>query len=124
MDGIEQGRLLVDYPGLKALGIKFHRSWLNRLIAQDRFPQPIQIGEHTRAWRIDDIKAWIDNLPPMPSASWQWVTDGKRNKRIEKSKPVPRGWRIGRIAVNKKTNGDEDEPRGAKQRRTSASMRA
>jgi predicted DNA-binding transcriptional regulator AlpA len=110
-------RLLVGYDDLKSLGIRFHRAWLNRLIAQGKFPESVQTGEHSRAWRMSDILDWIDNLPPMPSATWLWITDGEVNKRLEKSEPVPRGWRIGRIAVNKKENEetrDSGRPRAVK----------
>lgn len=34
-------------------------------VKEGRFPKPIKLGQRTTAWRVEDIKALIEN-PPKP----------------------------------------------------------
>jgi prophage regulatory protein len=51
---------VISYKDLKAQkGIAFSRQWLARLIALNRFPKPINLGEATVAFVEDEIDAWL-----------------------------------------------------------------
>jgi prophage regulatory protein len=54
-------RRLLNGEDLRALGIKYSRMHLRRLIQAGRFPAPISLGENRRAWVADEIHAWIDS---------------------------------------------------------------
>jgi prophage regulatory protein len=32
-----------------------------RMMSQGRFPRPLKITSHARAWKLSDISAWIDS---------------------------------------------------------------
>lgn len=36
-------------------------TWWNG-VKTGRFPQPIKLGERTTAWRVEDIRAFMDNV--------------------------------------------------------------
>ena len=38
----------------------FH-NWLNRASAHYGFPQGLRLGERTRAWREDEVMAWLES---------------------------------------------------------------
>lgn len=40
----------------------FCRAWIYRLIKQNRFPEPIKIGERAIAFIESEVDSWIDNL--------------------------------------------------------------
>ncbi len=42
------------------------RSTIYRLIAERRFPRPVQLGARAVAWRRSDIVSWSDALPETP----------------------------------------------------------
>ncbi len=50
---------LVSLEGLRAKGIDFHRTHLDRLIRAGKFPRPIKIGENRNAWIEDEVDAHI-----------------------------------------------------------------
>lgn len=33
-------------------------------VKSGRFPKPVKLGPRTTAWRVDDIRALIDRVPP------------------------------------------------------------
>ena len=41
--------------------IPVSRSTIFRWVRNDKFPAPINLGPNTRAWREEDIRAWLDN---------------------------------------------------------------
>lgn len=46
-------------------GISYSRTYLAKLIARGEFPAPLALGPHSysrKAWRRDDIEAWINKL--------------------------------------------------------------
>lgn len=49
---VREARLLAFLP--------FSHSTLWRRIAARTFPAPIKISERVTAWRVEDIRAWID----------------------------------------------------------------
>jgi predicted DNA-binding transcriptional regulator AlpA len=53
----------VDFPGLRPLGITYCRIHLNRLIARGEFPAPRQLSANRVAWRLCDVRAWMDSRP-------------------------------------------------------------
>ena len=63
-DSAEAARLhyrrLLDGEDLRALGIRYSRMHLRRLILAGQFPAPISLGENRRAWVADEVHAWID----------------------------------------------------------------
>ncbi|HWE75959.1 MAG TPA: AlpA family phage regulatory protein [Stellaceae bacterium] len=50
---------LLGPADLRARGITLSRSQLNRLIVAGRFPVPVQLSTHKRAWHEDEINEWI-----------------------------------------------------------------
>jgi predicted DNA-binding transcriptional regulator AlpA len=52
---------------LKATGLS--RMTIEREMAAGRFPRAVYPTQATRAWRSDEIAAWIDALPREPNAS-------------------------------------------------------
>jgi prophage regulatory protein len=53
------GRRLVDYKYLKAMGISFSREHLWRLEAADKFPRRIYLSPQKVAWFEDEILDWL-----------------------------------------------------------------
>jgi predicted DNA-binding transcriptional regulator AlpA len=57
-------KLLVDYRGLRALGIPYTREHVTRLARAGKFPRPIRLGGDDQScktfWRYADLVAWID----------------------------------------------------------------
>jgi prophage regulatory protein len=51
---------LLNAEDLRALGIRYSRMHLRRLILAGSFPAPISLGENRRAWVADEIHDWID----------------------------------------------------------------
>lgn len=49
------------------------RSMVYQLIAAGQFPAPIALTRTTRAWRSDEIAAWIDGLPRVINEGVQHV---------------------------------------------------
>ena len=37
------------------------RSTVYRLIEEDKFPRPVRLSKQIRAWRIEDVQAWIES---------------------------------------------------------------
>ena len=69
-------KLLVTYPELRLIGIRFSREYLTKLMQQGKFPKPLRPpglnAVSTRShWRLADILSWIDEqsaaagLPPI-----------------------------------------------------------
>jgi predicted DNA-binding transcriptional regulator AlpA len=54
---------LLDRDDLRTMGFKMSRQYLNRLMADGKFPSPREITERKRQWRKSDIDAWIDSRP-------------------------------------------------------------
>jgi predicted DNA-binding transcriptional regulator AlpA len=57
------GRRLLSFRDLKELkGIKFSRQWLDKLIAQGKFPKPIRPGGGAhKAWIEHEVDQHIDD---------------------------------------------------------------
>ena len=39
------------------------KSFIYQEIKDGRFPAPVELGKRARAWRSDEVQAWIDNRP-------------------------------------------------------------
>ena len=39
------------------------RSTIYRLVAQDKFPSPVRLGNRAIAWRRTDLERWSDGRP-------------------------------------------------------------
>jgi hypothetical protein len=61
---------LVRYAFLKEKGIITNRMQLARAIQKYGFPQPLEIGTNTLAWRWEEIEAWIDSRPRRIPKVW------------------------------------------------------
>jgi prophage regulatory protein len=46
-------------PKVVAKRIGYGKTSLYRLVAQGKFPKPIQLGERAVAWPSDQVDAWI-----------------------------------------------------------------
>jgi predicted DNA-binding transcriptional regulator AlpA len=85
-------RILVTWPELRELGIRFSRQHTTRLVSKGLFPKPVRLGGadmSTKAhWRLADILDWIEErarasgLPPRlvaPLPCRQIDITGKKN---------------------------------------------
>ena len=63
----ELGTILIDYEGLRQLGILLSREHLRRLELAGRFPLRYQLSAKRRAWRLSEIEVWIASRPTGPS---------------------------------------------------------
>lgn len=53
---------MVNFKGLKALGIVYGRSHIDRLENAERFPKSFKLGDHRnspRVWFLEEVLAWI-----------------------------------------------------------------
>ena len=66
-----QWLLMLRFPDLVALGIVRNRVTLNRWIAADHFPKPIQLGPNSVAWKASEVKAWLDRRAAAPKPEWR-----------------------------------------------------
>jgi predicted DNA-binding transcriptional regulator AlpA len=74
-------KILLTYPELRLIGIRFSRAHVNRLIANGVFPKPIRLGGPDNAgkayWRLVDIMSFIEQraiasgLPPSSASPVQ-----------------------------------------------------
>ncbi len=47
------------------------RSTLYKMIAENKFPAPVQLAKRAVAWRHDDVRRWTsDRLPASPRRAW------------------------------------------------------
>ena len=53
----------VRYADLVAAGIVANWTTLLRLIDAEDFPAGTMIGANTRAWRVDEVEAWLASRP-------------------------------------------------------------
>jgi len=54
---------LLRFSDLKARGIVGNWVTLLRWIEREGFPPGIKLGPHSRAWREDEIEAWLSSRP-------------------------------------------------------------
>lgn len=57
------GKEVVDYKGLKALGIRFCKVHLTRLEDEGDFPLSFKLGKHRnspRVWWLSEILVWLE----------------------------------------------------------------
>lgn len=40
---------------------------VNRLVKNGRFPAPVYIAPKCKAWRVGDVRKWLDNLQEIPA---------------------------------------------------------
>ena len=57
-------RLLLRLPAVVMM-TGLARSTIYRLIAQDKFPPPVQLSSRAIAWRRDDVEQWSSTRPPV-----------------------------------------------------------
>jgi predicted DNA-binding transcriptional regulator AlpA len=55
--------VFVRYRDIKASGIAASWQQLNRLIDEANFPRGIMLSPNIRAWKVDDIRAWLEARP-------------------------------------------------------------
>jgi predicted DNA-binding transcriptional regulator AlpA len=58
------GRLL-SRKDLLALGIRFTPPHLRKLIAEEKFPRPVRLGERTLVWMETEIRQWVEERASM-----------------------------------------------------------
>lgn len=39
------------------------QSLLYKMVSEDRFPKPVELGPRAVGWRVQDVQAWVDALP-------------------------------------------------------------
>jgi predicted DNA-binding transcriptional regulator AlpA len=57
------GKEVVNYKGLRALGIPYSRVHIGRLESNARFPASFKLQEHRnspRVWRLAEVFEWLD----------------------------------------------------------------
>ena len=57
------GKEIVDHKGLKALGIRYCKVHLVRLMEAGDFPQAFKLGRHRNSplvWWLSEIFVWLD----------------------------------------------------------------
>jgi hypothetical protein len=59
----EAGVRYLRFADLKARGIVGNWVTLKRWVEREGFPPGIQLAPHTRAWREDEIEAWLASRP-------------------------------------------------------------
>ena len=55
-------RRLLGYDDLRAKGIKYSKSQINRLIKDRKFPRPVAGAGKANAWVEDEIDQYVDSL--------------------------------------------------------------
>ncbi len=63
---------------VNAIGLS--RSSIYKLINEGRFPKQTHLSERTAAWRLSEVRAWMDarereELPPPPSSKYKRRTN-------------------------------------------------
>jgi predicted DNA-binding transcriptional regulator AlpA len=67
--GVHGIQRYLRYDDLRALGIKYSRVHLRRLMAAGRFPAAVQLSPNRIAWRQGDIVAWDASRPSVGAAA-------------------------------------------------------
>lgn len=84
---------LVSFDGLGPLGIAYSRVHLRRLIANGKFPTPIQPSPNRVAWRRAEILDWIETRPRVeyigPGVRAKLPDMAARPQPLTTSKPIP-----------------------------------
>jgi Prophage CP4-57 regulatory protein (AlpA) len=68
-DDVDAARRLptfVRYRDLVAAGLVMNWIGVTRMIAAEGFPRGVMLGRNTRAWRLDEIEAWLASRPAAP----------------------------------------------------------
>jgi hypothetical protein len=73
----------VRYADLAAAGIVANWTTLLRLIDTEGFPVGIMIGANTRAWRADEIEAWLASRPSARKVMPPGATPPHRRKHAD-----------------------------------------
>jgi predicted DNA-binding transcriptional regulator AlpA len=76
--------IFIRYADLCAAGIISNWTTLRRLIDDEGFPSGVMIGPNTRAWRLDEVEAWLAGRPiarkPIAEATRKAVSDARRRR--------------------------------------------
>lgn len=76
----KDGYMLVLPSQLPDYGIPYVLNHVRRLWKRGDFPVPLQISPHRIAWRVSDIKAWIDARRPSNTVEPKTATDDKSRR--------------------------------------------
>jgi hypothetical protein len=79
----------VRYADLVAAGIVANWTTLLRLIDTEGFPVGVMIGPNTRAWRLDDVEAWLAARPSARKVLPPGATPPHRRKRADAERGTP-----------------------------------
>jgi predicted DNA-binding transcriptional regulator AlpA len=58
------GKEVVNWKGIKALGIPYSRAHIWREMRADRFPQCFKLGDHRNSppvWWLSEVLEWLEN---------------------------------------------------------------
>lgn len=74
-DGDDDARrvlpVYVRFRDINAAGIAKNWPTLTRLIEEENFPRGVMLSPNIRAWRLDEIRAWLETRPidrkPVPT---------------------------------------------------------
>ena len=47
------------------------RSTLYRMVATNKFPQPIRIGHRATRWRLSQVLEWLESRPAATDDNWE-----------------------------------------------------
>jgi predicted DNA-binding transcriptional regulator AlpA len=63
------GKEVVNFKGIKALGIPYCRNHIMRLMKAGRFPRAFKLGEHRGSplvWWLHEIIEWLERKAAQP----------------------------------------------------------
>jgi len=63
---------------LLAGGVPFSASTLWRRVRDHSFPAPVKLSAGVTAWRVEDVRAWMDNQPARPGNARSTSENGGR----------------------------------------------
>jgi prophage regulatory protein len=50
---------VLSYSDLRAKGIIFSKTWINKLVKESKFPKPLHLGENRVAFVEAEVDAWL-----------------------------------------------------------------
>ncbi|WP_375414568.1 helix-turn-helix transcriptional regulator [uncultured Bradyrhizobium sp.] len=72
---------VVDWKGLKALGIPYSRAHIWRMMAAGDFPQAFKLGKHRNSHPVCGFRKWLSGFISMPAARHKLLPE--RHPRLQ-----------------------------------------
>ena len=95
---------------INAAGIAKNWPTLTRLIEEENFPRGVMLSPNIRAWRLDEIEAWLETRPverkPVPT---RWGRSPHSNDLNKRKAPALTGAFVLSIGVWQRRIGDQQD---------------